>query len=72
MSEMHPPADRRCQIYSMWNAEESRPTLRCRNGGTHYEKWGGCSCQDADHDVCEQDFFSWECDGPCDFTEAAP
>jgi hypothetical protein len=59
MSDRHPPADRRCQIYvSAQNSE----LLRCVNPGTRWVKWGGCNCTDSD-DVCEAEFESWECDG---------
>lgn len=59
---MHPPANHRCQIYG-------NTSVRCINEGTHWEKWFGCGCTALDHDVCEKDFFSWECDGPHRFGE---
>lgn len=45
---------------------------RCANPGTHWVKWGGCACGGND-DVCEAEFYSWECEGPCSpiFREAA-
>lgn len=56
--DKHPPADTRCQIYT------GQPELlRCLNEGTHWEQWGGCHCADTDPEVCEADYFSWECDG---------
>lgn len=57
---MHPPTNRRCQIYVVAEGESSH-LPRCTNEGTHWEKWGGCDCIDTD--VCEGDYFSWECDG---------
>lgn len=60
MINKHPPANRRCQIYM------GGPELnRCENTGTHWEKWGGCGCTppDIDPEVCEGDYYSWECDG---------
>lgn len=69
MSAMHPPANRRCQIYSGAPGDTGQPTLRCRNEGTHWVKWGGCGCGEPEYDVCEQDFYSWECDQPCEFVE---
>lgn len=59
---MHPPVDRRCQIYLQPNPV-SRDLQRCVNPGTHWEKWPGCYCTDASTHGCEGDFFSWECDG---------
>ncbi len=56
--DKHPPADRRCQIYVGYPE-----SYRCVNEGNHWEKWGGCQCGDPDPDICESDFFSWECDG---------
>lgn len=61
---MHPPANRRCQIYG-------HTSVRCINEGTHWEKWGGCGCDAPDAETCEKDFFSWECDGPHRYGEAA-
>ena len=59
---MHPPANVRCQIYS--TGQGGAPDLlRCTKQGTHWEKWCGCGCTDRDPDVCEGDYFSWECDG---------
>ena len=56
--DRHPPADRRCQIYV------TGPELsRCRNEGDHWVKWNGCECGEPDPDICEDDFFSWECAG---------
>jgi hypothetical protein len=65
MSEasMHPPADRRCQIY-VQGTPESRDLLRCINTGTHWEKWPGCYCTDTLTHGCDGDFYSWECAGP--------
>lgn len=59
---MHPPVDQRCQIYVPVVLGE-RELVRCQNEGTHWEKWPGCGCKNDDPDVCEGDFFSWECDG---------
>lgn len=62
--DRHPPVDRRCQIYI------GEPELfRCRNEGTHWEKWGGCDCLEPDGEVCEEDFYSWECGGDHDISE---
>lgn len=61
-----PPADRRCQIY-IGHPE----LLRCRNDGDHWEKWGGCSCDEKDESVCIADYFSWECAGEHDIPKAA-
>ncbi len=72
MITMHPPADRRCQIY-IQASEGSRDLLRCIKSGTHWEQWGGgCDCGD-DLMVCEEEYFSWECDGEhiAQFREAA-
>lgn len=64
-THMHPPADRRCQVYG-------ETTVRCINDGTRWIRWGGgCACVDPGDDVCEQDIFSWECDGPHLYGEAA-
>lgn len=68
---MHPPADRRCQIYYTVTPSADNGLTRCRNQGTHWEKWGGCHCPDPDEEVCEDDFYSWECDGDHDVPEAA-
>ncbi len=59
---MHPPANRRCQIY-LGAGPGSSGLERCTNAGTHWEKWGGCNCDDLSSDVCEADIFTWECDG---------
>lgn len=59
---MHPPANRRCQIYYKAQGATMEELVRCRNEGTHWEKWPGCGCADTDPDVCCGDFFSWECD----------
>lgn len=59
--DKHPPADRRCQIYGGTAA-----LMRCQNPGTHWERWMGCGCDPEDPDICESDFFSWECDGEHD------
>lgn len=67
---MHPPADRRCQIYTTALSVDDSLN-RCRNQGTHWEKWGGCDCSEPDEEVCEGDFYSWECDGGHDAPEAA-
>lgn len=66
MNRLHPPTDRRCQIYitgKQTDEAHSRALDRCQNEGSHWEKWGGCLCGDPDSDVCEGDFWSWECDG---------
>lgn len=60
---MHPPVDKRCQIYVSPPSSTSRDLRRCINPGTHWEKWGGCGCGDPS-DVCEAEFYSWECEGP--------
>jgi hypothetical protein len=59
---MHPPADRRCQIYV--GEAEDNGLHRCGKDGTHWESWPSCSC-DCEDD-CDGDFYSWECDGPHD------
>lgn len=64
MTDRHPPVNRRCQIYV-----GSPELLRCRNEGTHWEQWGGCGCEEQDAEVCEADYFSWECDGAHDIAE---
>lgn len=61
---MHPPADRRCQIYISPTNQTSRDMSQCINPGTHWEKWPGCYCYDPLAHGCDSDFFSWECDGP--------
>lgn len=66
---MHPPADRRCQIYV--GNDEDRNLDRCSNEGTHWEKWAGCHCADPDTHVCEGDFYSWECESPHNPTKEA-
>lgn len=68
---MHPPADRRCQIY-IQASEGSRDLVRCVKPGVKWEKWGSCD-DDDDLDVCEEEYFSWECDGEhiAQFREAA-
>ncbi len=55
MNEIHPPLDKRCQIYQ----SDAFGVVRCANTGTHWQKWPG------NVDQGEGDFFSWECDGPC-------
>lgn len=64
---MHPPALRRCQIYS------ETTSVRCINEGTHWIPWGKCTHADSNHPdgPCEADFYSWECDGVHHFGEAA-
>jgi hypothetical protein len=64
---MHPPASHRCQIYG-------DTSERCINTGTHWVPWGKChlhTVHDAEGESCEAEFFSWECDGPHRFGEAA-
>jgi hypothetical protein len=61
----HPPADRRCQLYS-GSGLGGQNLLRCINEGTHYERWNGCACSDPDDEMCIEDFLTWECDGPHD------
>lgn len=72
MIDMHPPANRRCAIYSTgeWNVATGTYEIvaRCTNEGTHWVRWGGCTCNSADRTYCEQDMVSWECDGHA-FTE---
>lgn len=67
---MHPPANRRCQIY-ITASPGSENLDRCRNEGTHWEKWPGCYCTDPMTHGCEGDFYSWECDSKHD-AYAAP
>jgi hypothetical protein len=65
---MHPPASHRCQIYS------EVTSVRCINDGNHWVPWGRCQHTDGNHGgggFCEADFYSWECDGPHRFGEAA-
>lgn len=65
--DMHPPANRRCQIYG-------ETSVRCINNGTHWVSWGKCQHIGSAHDpdgTCDAEFFSWECDGPHLFGEAA-
>lgn len=59
MTTMHPPADLRCQIYT--GDEGGGSLTRCQSEGNRWEKWGGCNCSEPDADVCEGDFYSWEC-----------
>lgn len=59
---LHPPADRRCQLYSGVGGD----LRRCVNEGTHYQSWNGCACEERDNEMCIDDFLSWECDGPHD------
>jgi hypothetical protein len=62
--KMHPPADRRCQIYT---SRSNGDLVRCPNPGTHWEKWGSCDCETPELTECdEQEFYSWECDGHSD------
>lgn len=66
--DMHPPANQRCQLYS------EVTSVRCTNHGTHWQKWGGgCGCNGeiCTSQDCEKDFYSWECDGPHLYGEAA-
>jgi len=69
MTTMHPPANRRCQIYS------NATSVRCINEGTHWVPWGACRCLDDNHgegaESCVADFYSWECDGEHLYGEAA-
>lgn len=60
--DMHPPADLRCQIYVMEPGTTMADMARCSNEGTHWVKWAGCSCPEPEEDICEADFYSWECD----------
>jgi hypothetical protein len=62
MTVMAPPTNPRCQIYGL-------SSVRCINTGTHWVKWGGKGCG-CGADDCEQDFYSWECDGAHRFGEA--
>lgn len=69
MITMHPPANRRCQIYGT-------TSVRCINDGTHWVAWGRCQHTDDNHGfdgqaTCEADYYSWECDGTHRFGEAA-
>lgn len=75
MNPMHPPTDRRCQIYIGSTIEanfDSRELLRCTNVGTHWEKWGGRHCPIPDSEVCEGDYHSWECTGGHTAVTAVP
>lgn len=64
-----PPANRQCQIYVTNDRESAAEAFRgselyrCGNEGTHWEKWGGCGCEPRDDEICEGDYFSWECSG---------
>lgn len=73
MIDMHPPANKRCQIYTTgeWNVATGNfhVVSRCSNDGNHWEKWGGCHCGNPDRTFCESDFFSWECTGGHVFLE---
>ena len=40
---MHPPANRRCQVY-IPEQIDGRNLDRCINEGTHWELWPGCVC----------------------------
>jgi hypothetical protein len=66
MTAIDPPASPRCQIYGL-------SSVRCINTGTHWVSWGGKGCGCGGDvcmaDDCEQDFSSWECDGPHRFGE---
>lgn len=64
---MHPPAIRRCQIYS------EATSVRCINEGTHWVEWGGCQhVGTPPHSgPCEFEYYSWECDGAHLYGEAA-
>jgi hypothetical protein len=57
-SQMSPPGDKRCQIYS----GDPSDLKRCTNDGTHWVKWAGCECVEPDGEDCMDDFYSWECD----------
>lgn len=61
-ANLHPPANRRCQVY-VAEAPDKRNLLRCVNDGTHWEKWPGCNCPEPDEDMCSEDLITWECDG---------
>lgn len=66
MSNMHPPANQRCQIYigdPDHMDPDGRDLSRCENEGDHWEKWGGCQCAVPDSEFCEGDYLSWECTG---------
>jgi hypothetical protein len=69
-ADQHPPANRRCQIYLKPPGDTQ--LARCINLGTHWVRWGGCSCGQ-ETEYCETSFESWECDGPClpELAEAA-
>jgi hypothetical protein len=58
---MHPPADRRCQLYIQ--RPKSDELVRCANPGTHWEAFGSCGCIEPRHEACEEVIYSWECDG---------
>jgi hypothetical protein len=62
VTEMPPPGDKRCQIYSPRVPGTEGDLERCRSDGTHWVKWSGCECIDEEDDDCMADFFSWECD----------
>jgi hypothetical protein len=65
---MHPPAVRRCQIYS------EATSVRCINEGTHWVSWGGCQHFGENHGAqseCDFEYYSWECDGTHLYGEAA-
>lgn len=64
-TDMHPPANHRCQIYG-------DTSERCINTGTHWVSWGRCQHTGSTHDdICDAEFYSWECDGPHRFGETA-
>lgn len=66
-TNMHPPANQRCQIYG-------DTSERCINNGTHWVSWGRCQHPGSAHDTdngCDVEFFSWECDTPHRFGETA-
>ena len=63
--DRHPPADTRCQIYIKESDAPLAQLDRCVNEGTHWVRWGGCGCTEEDPEICEGEYFSWECAGPC-------
>lgn len=65
-NHMHPPADRRCQIYDYHH--------RCANNGTHWVTWPHSfipGTGDMIGHAFDNDVYSWECDGNHHFGEAA-
>ena len=62
MTERHPPADRRCQIYVQVTREPLGGLNRCSNMGTHWVRWAYPTHTDPDSDLDEEDLWTWECD----------